>query len=67
MEAYRHHRLTEEQKHEIAGPYMEEILSTGRFPYLSRFVKNVVPPSSDEDFQFGLGVVLNGLARSQQE
>jgi AcrR family transcriptional regulator len=67
IEAYQHHRLTEDQKREIVGPYMEEILSTGRFPYLSKFVKNVVPASSDEDFQFGLDVVLNGLARSQQE
>jgi AcrR family transcriptional regulator len=65
MEAYRQHQLTEEQKREIADPYLEEILTTGKFPYFSQFVKNASPTTSDEDFLFGLGIVLDGLAQSR--
>jgi AcrR family transcriptional regulator len=65
MEAYRQHQLTEEQKREIARPYLEDILASGRFPYFSQFVKNVSPTISDEDFLFGLGIVLDGLVQSR--
>ncbi|MET9116336.1 TetR/AcrR family transcriptional regulator [Streptomyces longwoodensis] len=43
------------------GPYIRELLATGRFPYLDRMVREARYPSRDERFETGLAVLLDGI------
>ena len=65
-ETNRRHNLTEERKRELAAPYVEQVLSTGRFPHLKAFIQAGVHPPTDRDFEFGLGVILAGFRVAAQ-
>ena len=43
-------------------PYLERVISTGRFPMLAKVVRDASHPSPDSVFDAGLDAVLNGLA-----
>ena len=62
METNRRHKLTEEQRRELAAPYMERVLATGQFPNLARFMESGTAEPDDAGFEFGLRAVLDGLS-----
>ncbi|MGW1551444.1 TetR/AcrR family transcriptional regulator [Streptomyces sp. NPDC002346] len=43
------------------GPYMTELLATGRFPYLERLVHKARHGGHDEQFEAGLAILLDGV------
>jgi AcrR family transcriptional regulator len=43
------------------GPYMTELLATGRFPYLERLVREARHGGHDEQFEAGLAILLDGV------
>ena len=43
-------------------PYLERVISTGRFPMLAKVVRDASHPSPDSVFDVGLDTVLHGLA-----
>ncbi|WP_416981256.1 TetR/AcrR family transcriptional regulator [Streptomyces sp. T028] len=43
------------------GPYMTELLATGRFPYLERLVHEARHGGHDEKFEAGLAILLDGV------
>lgn len=66
-EANRRHGLSEEQKRVMVKPYLQPLLATGRFPNLSRFLTEGSGEPTDEDFEFGLKCVLDGLASALEK
>jgi AcrR family transcriptional regulator len=61
LENNRRHGLTEEDKRASAASYVAAVLDTGEFPHLARMLQARVAPPSEDDFEFGLTVVLDGL------
>lgn len=62
-EARRTSGLTEEQWRQRVGPYLAEVLGTGRYPYLTRVVAEADHTGDvDARFERSLGRVLDGLA-----
>jgi len=61
-ETNRRHNLTEAKKRLLARPYLSQIISTGRHPYLQQFLKSRVGEPTDTDFRAGLRAVLAGIA-----
>lgn len=45
-----------------SGPYMERMLATGRFPSLTKVVRDATHPDPVTVFDAGLGYVLDGIA-----
>jgi AcrR family transcriptional regulator len=60
--ASRRHRLTPEGKRALAAPRLDPILASGKFPQLALFIQQGAGEPSDEDFEFGLSCVLDGVA-----
>ena len=54
--------LTEEDKHALAAPYVQQVIATGAFPNFERFYQAGAAPPDDEGFTFGLDCLLDGLA-----
>jgi AcrR family transcriptional regulator len=61
-EARRRHGLTEPQMRALVAPYLEQLIASGRFPNLARFLREGTGAVTDDDFEFGLASVLDGLA-----
>ena len=43
------------------GPYVQDVLKTGDYPALARFIAEHHHPTSDEAFEFGLDRLLDGI------
>ncbi len=56
---------TERERRKRTGPYLAEVVRTGNFPCLGEYLRGPEHEPGEEDFQFGLRVVLNGLAVSR--
>jgi AcrR family transcriptional regulator len=56
---------TERERRKRTGPYLAEMVRSGDFPCLGEYLRGPEHEPDDEDFQFGLRVVLNGLAVSR--
>lgn len=55
--------LTEEERHEMMGPRVREVLATGNYPAFTEFVEHDEElPSMDERFEFALDIILDGIA-----
>jgi AcrR family transcriptional regulator len=66
-EARRRTGLTEEQWRARMGPYVRQLIATGRHPYLERIVMEAEDfPDIDTTFERRLALVLEGLAASMQ-
>lgn len=53
---------SEEDRRAAAGPYIErEVLASGRFPFLARWVMEGLDSDSDELFDLGLDCVMDGI------
>jgi AcrR family transcriptional regulator len=61
-EARRRHGLSEPQMRALVAPYLKQLVASGRFPNLARFLREGRSTVSDDDFEFGLASVLDGLA-----
>jgi AcrR family transcriptional regulator len=46
----------------VAGPYMERMIATGRFPTLAKVMREATFPPPDVVFDAGLACVLDGIA-----
>ncbi|MCP3102497.1 TetR/AcrR family transcriptional regulator C-terminal domain-containing protein [Myxococcus sp. K15C18031901] len=46
----------------VSGPYIQRMISTGRFPMLAQVVRDATHPSADVVFERGLDCVLDGIA-----
>jgi AcrR family transcriptional regulator len=60
----RRRRETERARRKRTGPYLAEMVRSGKFPCFGEYLRGPEHEPGDEDFQFGLRVVLNGLAVS---
>jgi AcrR family transcriptional regulator len=60
-EASRRHGLSARQKRALAASRLEELLASGRYPNLARFIRQGTDAATDADFEFGLGCVLDGI------
>ncbi|GAA1686995.1 TetR/AcrR family transcriptional regulator C-terminal domain-containing protein [Fodinicola feengrottensis] len=61
-EAVRRTGLTEEEWHAAMGPYMQQVLESGRYPALARVVRDSDDhPDLDKAFQAGVDLVLDGV------
>jgi AcrR family transcriptional regulator len=59
----RRNRLTPAKKRAAVGPYMAGVVGTGKFPQLARYMEaGPAHEPTERDFEFGLRVVLDGLA-----
>lgn len=54
--------MNETEWQTAAGPYMQRMIATGRFPNLARVVQEATHPSADVEFDRGLDRVLDGIA-----
>jgi len=55
-------RLTEAQKRASVEPYLQQVLATGEFPHLAKFIKTYTRGDPAKDFEAGLRALLKGLA-----
>jgi AcrR family transcriptional regulator len=53
--------FSEAQKRKAAASYLSSVVAGGALPHFSEYLRNAPRASGDEDFRFGLQVVLNGL------
>lgn len=58
----RRNRLTPAKKRAAVGPYMKEVVATGNFRQMARYMAGPAHEPTERDFEFGLRVVLDGLA-----
>lgn len=63
-EARRRTKLTEQEWRAVQGPYVQQIIDSGRYPLFTKVIKDAVLPHLDPDRQFraGLDNVLDGIA-----
>ena len=63
-EAMRRTKLTEEQWRAIQGPYLQQIIDSGRYPLFTKVIIDAALPHMDPDrqFQTGLDDLLDGIA-----
>ncbi|MGW1373029.1 TetR/AcrR family transcriptional regulator [Streptomyces sp. NPDC002446] len=54
--------MDERQWQHAAGPYLNRVLATGRYPTLAKFVRDATHPTPDATFDTGLEHLLNGIA-----
>jgi hypothetical protein len=62
LQAQRRSGLTKEQWQASVGPYIREVIESGKYPQFSRRVIEGEDRSAEEVFEFGLGCVLDGIA-----
>ncbi len=62
LRAERNSGLTERQWQIAAGPYIQRMMATGRYPNLSRAIVEAEHSEPDADFLIGLNFVLDGIA-----
>lgn len=55
--------LDEAAWQQATWPYLQRMLATGRFPNIERVVQDVVHPTPDEQFEQGLTLLLDGVAK----
>ncbi len=60
-------KLTPARKRRTAAPYLQQILATGAYPELEKFVESNAGEADKEGFEFGLDCVLAGLAAVIEE
>ncbi|WP_460527842.1 TetR/AcrR family transcriptional regulator C-terminal domain-containing protein [Flindersiella endophytica] len=54
--------LDEQQWQRSLGPYLRQMLDTGRFPTLEKVMVEATHPGADQTFEAGLEYVLDGIA-----
>lgn len=65
VEAQRRTGLNEQEWQQQMAPYVQEqVIASGRYPFLARYLAESEEPSPDEHFTFGLTCLLNGIAAS---
>ncbi len=62
-EARRRHGLSEAQMRTLVAPYLKQVMASGRYPNLAPFLREGTGEATDEDFEWGLTRVLDGLAK----
>ncbi|MDC0711825.1 TetR/AcrR family transcriptional regulator [Stigmatella sp. ncwal1] len=61
LRAERESGMTQSQWQEATWPYLQRMIATGRFPTLSRVIRDATHPSLDVVFDKGLDCVLDGI------
>jgi len=54
--------LSEADKREIATPYIQQVITSGRYPNFARFFTEEVSLDPEQSFSFGVECVLDGIA-----
>jgi AcrR family transcriptional regulator len=54
--------LTDEEWRASVAPYVRQVVESGRYPMFSRLVTDAQDRASDDRFEFGLRLVLDGVA-----
>lgn len=62
VEARRRTGMTEEQWRASVGPYIREVVESGRYPDFARYVVEARDLDADEQFEHGLDCLLDGIA-----
>ncbi|HVX43498.1 MAG TPA: TetR/AcrR family transcriptional regulator C-terminal domain-containing protein [Mycobacteriales bacterium] len=63
QEARRRTGMSEEEWRDTMAPYILQVLSSGKFPLLARYIRDAEDyPDMDKEFQIGLDLVLDGVA-----
>jgi uncharacterized membrane protein YraQ (UPF0718 family) len=62
LQARRRTGLTEEEWRAEVGPYIREVIESGRYPHFARQVIEVEDADAEERFAFGLACALDGVA-----
>jgi AcrR family transcriptional regulator len=61
-ESARRTGLSDAEKHILAGPYVERLIATGDYPHFARFFEAGTVTGDEDNFEFGLSCLLDGLA-----
>lgn len=61
-ESYRHGGMSEDERRKSVAPYMDRVISTGKFPNLARFLVAGAEMPDERGFEYGLDCVLEGMA-----
>lgn len=62
LQAQRRSGLTKEQWQASVGPYIRDVIASGRYPQFTRRVVEGAEWSAERTFEFGLNCVLDGVA-----
>ncbi|MEV6875029.1 TetR/AcrR family transcriptional regulator C-terminal domain-containing protein [Amycolatopsis sp. NPDC051128] len=62
LQAQRRSGLTKEQWQASVGPYIRDVIESGKYPQFARRVIEGEERSAEEAFEFGLNCVLDGIA-----
>ncbi|MEU9116979.1 TetR/AcrR family transcriptional regulator C-terminal domain-containing protein [Streptomyces sp. NPDC048483] len=62
LQAQRRSGLTEDEWRAGVGPYLREVIESGRYPQFARRVVEAEDAAPEEQFEFGLACVLDGVA-----
>jgi AcrR family transcriptional regulator len=61
-ETQRHTGMTEQEWRALVGPYVRQIVQSGRYPQLARAVREAEDLDHEQRFESGLACVLDGIA-----
>ncbi len=61
-ETQRRTGMTEQEWRASVGPYVQQIVQSGRYPQVARSVREAKDPDHEQRFEFGLACVLDGIA-----
>ncbi len=62
VETQRRTGMTEDEWRQLVGPYVQEIVHSGKYPHLARVVREADDRDDEQRFEFGLACVLDGIA-----
>ncbi len=62
QEARRRTGLTEEEWRAAVSPYISDVVASGRYPEVNRRISDAEDLDHDEQFEFGLDCLLDGIA-----
>ncbi|WNV83532.1 TetR/AcrR family transcriptional regulator [Umezawaea sp. Da 62-37] len=62
QESRRRTGLTEEEWRAAVSPYIEEVVASGHYPEVNRRIRDAEDLDHDEQFEFGLDCLLDGIA-----
>ena len=61
-ETQRRTGMTEQEWRTSVGPYVRQIVHSGRYPQLARAIREAEDLDHEQRFEFGLACVLDGIA-----
>ncbi|MBP2476865.1 AcrR family transcriptional regulator [Crossiella equi] len=62
LEAQRRTGLDEGEWRQMVGPYLSQVVASGRYPEVNRRVLEAEDRTHDQQFELGLGLLLDGIA-----